>query len=103
MKIGKFTWIVLAGVAMMVVVSGCISEQQYNDLKAQNRIQQDRIAELENELGNAQLSLSQMVKRLETLQSLSGADAGSKDAAIAALQADINKGTITSQRGGFTS
>ena len=91
MKIGKFTWIVLAGVAMMVVVSGCISEQQYNDLKAQNRIQQDRIAELENDLGNAQLSLSQMEKRLETLQSLSGADAGSKDAAIAALQADINE------------
>ncbi len=93
MKIGKFTWIVLAGVVMMVVVSGCISEQQYNDLKAQNRIQQDRIAELENDLGNAQLSLSQMIKRLETLQSLSGADAGSKDAAIAALQVDINKKT----------
>jgi len=90
MRIGKFTWIVLAGV-MMMILSGCISEQQHNDLKAQNRIQQDRISELENELGNAQLSLSQMVKRLETLQDLSGTDADSKDAAIAALQLDINK------------
>ena len=89
MRIGKFTWIVLAGV--MMILSGCISEQQHKDLKAQNRIQQDRIAELENELGNAQLSLEQMVKQLETLQDLSGADAGSKDAAIAALQSDINK------------
>jgi chemotaxis protein MotB len=82
--------LVLCCVAV-VLVSGCADSQKVNDLKAQNRIQQDRIEGLENELGLCTGQLQQKTQELEGLSGKSGADQQAKDALIAALEADIQK------------
>lgn len=73
----------------MLVVTGCASQQQYDDLKAQNRLQQQRIVELESNVNASELILSQLRKQLQTLQGRSDIDVGSKNAEITALEKDI--------------
>lgn len=77
--------------AVAVLVSGCGDSQKYKDLKAQNRIQQERIQGLENELGLCSGQLQQKTQELEGLSGRVGADQQAKDAMIAALEADIQK------------
>ncbi|MCD6175890.1 MAG: OmpA family protein [Planctomycetes bacterium] len=77
--------------AIVISVSGCGDPQKYNDLKAQNRIQQQRIEGLENELGLCSGQLQQKTQELEGLSGKAGADQQAKDALIAALEADILK------------
>ena len=76
---------------VVVLISGCGDSQKYNDLKAQNRIQQQRIEGLENELGLCSGQLQQKTQELEGLTGKSGANQQAKDALIAALEADIQK------------
>jgi chemotaxis protein MotB len=81
-------------VTMTVVLfgaAGCISQAQLDDLKAQNRIQQERISQLESQLSDCNLSLDQKIKELESLVGKSGADLQAKNAYIAALEADIEQ------------
>lgn len=85
----SLTWILCCAVILML--TGCQSQQAVEDLKAQNRIQQQRIEDLENELG---LCDGQLQKKTQELQGISGkaaADMQAKDATIAALEADIEK------------
>ena len=77
--------------AVVVLVSGCGDSQKYNDLKAQNRIQQDRIEGLENELALCSGQLQQKTQELEALSGKVGVNQKAKDAMIAALEADIQK------------
>jgi chemotaxis protein MotB len=77
--------------AVVVLISGCGDSQKYNDLKAQNRIQQQRIEGLENELGLCSGQLQQKTQELESIAGKSGVDMDAKDAMIAALEADIQK------------
>jgi len=88
MRSGKFLWIVLV-LAMAMVTSSCVSQQQHNELRAQNRIQQQRITDLESEVGASELRLEQLQKQMETMQGQSSADIGAKSAEIAALEKDI--------------
>jgi chemotaxis protein MotB len=88
MKWSKYLATVLA-VAVMVLTVGCECSQSMNDLKAQNRIQQDRIAELESELSLCSTDLQQRMQQLQSMTGQSGADMQAKDAMIAALEADI--------------
>jgi len=76
--------------AVIVLATGC-QNQQLNDLKAQNRIQQGRIAELENSLAECDGNLQQKTQELANLSGKMGAGADAKDAMIAALEADIEK------------
>ncbi|MHC4855042.1 MAG: OmpA/MotB family protein [Planctomycetota bacterium] len=76
--------------AVIVLTTGC-QNQQLNDLKAQNRIQQGRIAELEANLAVCDGNLQQKTQELANLSGKIGADADAKDAMIAALEADIAK------------
>lgn len=76
--------------AVIVLTTGC-QNQQLNDLKAQNRIQQGRIAELESSLAECDGNLQQKTQELANLSGKIGAGADAKDAMIAALQADIEK------------
>jgi chemotaxis protein MotB len=78
------------GIVFLLVGCECQSNQ-LKDLKAQNRIQQDRIADLESQLSLCQTDLQQKQSQLKGLTSESGANAESKDAMIAALEADIAK------------
>jgi chemotaxis protein MotB len=76
--------------AVIVLTTGC-QNQQLNDLKAQNRIQQGRIAELEGNLAECDGNLQQKAQELANLSGKVGAGADAKDAMIAALEADIAK------------
>ncbi len=82
----------VAGCAVFVVLTlaGCC-QQQSDDLMAQNRLQQERILSLENDLTQCEISLDQCLKDKETLAGLGGADLEAKDALIAALEADLEK------------
>jgi chemotaxis protein MotB len=75
--------------AIAIAIGGCTSQQKYDEVKAQNRIQQQRVTDLEGELGACQLQLAQSVKQLETLQGRNSTELGGKDAEIAALEKDI--------------
>jgi chemotaxis protein MotB len=88
MRRAGFLSMVLA-LALAIVTGGCVAQQQFDEVKAQNRIQQQRITDLEGELGACQLQLAQSVKQLETLQGRNSAEVGGKDAEIAALEKDI--------------
>ena len=90
MRIGTISGIVLACVAGMVV-SGCVSQGQYDDLKAQNRIQLQRIEDLDSRLGAAKLTLGQLQRQLQSAQDQGGVDGKSKSAIIAALEKDIER------------
>lgn len=72
-----------------VLLAGCISEEQYNDLKFQNRVQQQRISDLESELGAANLMLSQLQAKLKTCEEQKALLPGARDAEIAALEQTI--------------
>lgn len=85
-------WLVgVLACAVALLVVGCECPQSLNDLKAQNRIQQDRIAELENELGQCNTDLQQKIQDLQGMSGQSGADIEAKNAMIAALESDIEK------------
>jgi len=88
MRSGKFLGIVLV-LVMAMVTTGCVSQQQYDELKAQNRIQQQRVTDLESEVGASEMRLEQLQKQMETTQGQSSADIGAKSAEIAALESDI--------------
>jgi len=75
--------------AVAIVTGGCVAQQQFDEVKAQNRIQQQRVTDLEGELGACQLKLAQSVKQLETLQGRNIAELGSRDDEITALEKDI--------------
>ena len=83
--------ILVLGCVAVVLISGCGDSQKYNDLKAQNRIQQQRIEGLENELGLCSGQLQQKTQELESISGKTGVDMDAKDAMIAALEADIQK------------
>lgn len=87
---GKGLVCVLGCVAVLLI-AGCRCQQQYDDLKAQNNIQQQRIEELENELGLCNGQLQQKLQELQGLAGRGGADMQAKDALIAALEADLEK------------
>lgn len=63
MATSKFMQIFLLCLGLFVI-SSCVSEQEYRDLKAQNKTQRKRIAELESELTATELKLEKL-RRLE--------------------------------------
>ena len=82
----------LAGVMVLVgavLLSGCISQEQYNSVKAQNRIQQQQIVDLESALSDAKIQLEQCQTQLVSLEDRVGKEGGLKDEEIAALERDI--------------
>ena len=82
-------WVTMA--AAVLGTTGCISQAKYDDLKAQNRIQQERIGQLESQLSECNQTLDQKNKELQSLLGKSGADLQAKSAYIAALEADLEQ------------
>jgi chemotaxis protein MotB len=82
------TFLVLA---LLVLLNGCVSQQQYDDLKIQNDTQQARIAELESQLQVDELKLQQLKRKLETVDGRSEAQINALQQEIAALQEDQEK------------
>ncbi len=77
--------------ALILVSAGCISQEQYEDMAAQNRIQQNKIDRLESELNVLEASKAQLEKQLETLRSRGGVTSAATAEEIAALEAAIDE------------
>jgi len=77
--------------ALILVSAGCISQEQYEDMAAQNRIQQKRIDGLESQLNVLEASKARLEKQLQTLTSQSGVTSAATAEEIAALEAAIDE------------
>jgi chemotaxis protein MotB len=74
----------------LLVISGCVAEQDYNDLKVQNNTQRKRIAELESEMKATQLKLEKAQRQLDAINSRGGIEADALQQQIAALEEDLD-------------
>ncbi len=84
------TRVLVASVLVMLTAAGCgVSQQKYDELMAQNRLQQDRISDLESQATQCSMNLEQVQRNLDQCRSRGSAEAGATDARIAALQADL--------------
>ncbi|MDD5458061.1 MAG: OmpA family protein [Phycisphaerae bacterium] len=92
MRAIKLTAVIVA-IASLVLVNGCVPEQDYKDLKIQNTTQQKRINELESQIQAIKLELDQCRRQLETAQGRGGAEAQAMQQKIAALEEDLAKKT----------
>ena len=82
-------WILMCG-ALMLAAGGCgVSQQKYEDVQAQNRIQQQRIDELEAAISQCNMSIQQKQQQLDAMSGRSGADLDARNALVAALEADL--------------
>jgi len=79
----------MLALAGAIVTGGCVAQQKFDEVKAQNRIQQQRITDLEADLGSCRLQLAQSGKQMETMHGRNTAELGAKDDEIAALEKDI--------------
>jgi len=77
--------------ALILVSTGCISQEQYEDMTAQNRIQQRRIDRLEGQISALETSKAQLEKQLETLKSQHDLLKTANAEEIAALEAAIEE------------
>jgi len=93
MQVSKFTYRCIALVTIALILSGCISQEKYDDLKLRNRSQQQRIDELESQLNVTKLKLAQTEKQLAEAQETGDADIDALNKKIEALQNDIDKKT----------
>jgi len=75
----------------VVLINGCVSQQQYKDMKIQNETQQKRIAELSSEVQTAKLKLEQLKRKLKTAESGTNIELNSLKQKIAALEEDVEK------------
>jgi len=80
---------VLVVFSCLALTSGCVSEQQYKDLKIQNDTQQKRIAVLESELQAARLEYDRLKRQFDTIESRKGVDADALRQKLSALEEDL--------------
>jgi len=77
--------------ALYLLLTGCVGEQQYGDLKIQNDKQQKRIADLEAQFQAGTLELEQVTRKLQTAGDRSGTEINALQQKIAALTEDRQK------------
>jgi chemotaxis protein MotB len=77
--------------AAMIITSGCVSDQQYKDLKMQSASQEKRIKELESQLQAAALELDQAKRQVETLSGKGSIEMQALQQRVAALEDEIAK------------
>jgi chemotaxis protein MotB len=75
----------------MIITSGCVSEQNYKDLKMQNSAQERRIKELESQLQTATLELDQAKRQVEMLSGKGSIEMQALQQKVAALEDEIAK------------
>ena len=77
--------------AAMIITSGCVSDQQFKDLKMQNAAQERRIKELESQLQTATLELDQAKRQVEALSGKGSIEMQALQQKVAALEDEIAK------------
>jgi len=90
MRIVKLSAVFLV-CACVVLINGCVAEQQYKDLKVQNDMQRKRIEELESEAQVIRLQLEKLKRELETAEGRGGVEVNALQQKIAALEEDMEK------------
>jgi chemotaxis protein MotB len=75
----------------LVLCGGCVSEQKYKDLQAQNRLQADNLAKLEAEANTARLELDRLRQQLAEAQSRGGTEVDALKQQVAALEQAIEQ------------
>jgi chemotaxis protein MotB len=91
MQVSRFTFTSIALLTAALVLSGCVKQDKYDDLKLRNRSQQQRIDDLEGQLNVTKLKLAQTEKQLADAQAACSAETDALNKKIAALQDDIAK------------
>ena len=81
--------IVFSVLAVILLLSGCVAEQEYKDLKVRNDMQRQRIAELESESQAKTLELGKLQRELGTVDNRHGVETDALKQRIAALEEDI--------------
>jgi chemotaxis protein MotB len=77
--------------AFVVLINGCVTEQDYKNLRVRNDTQQKRIAALESELQTAKVKLDQLKRQLESTEGRGGIEISTLQQKIAALEEDLAK------------
>lgn len=77
-----------------ILITGCASEEKYNNLELQNRSQQERINELESQYNVAKLQLAQAKERLASAKGLCQADTEELRKKVAVLGQDVEKKAV---------
>lgn len=90
MGIAKFSAVISLGFLLMLT-NGCVSEQDYNDLKFQNDTQRRRIAELESQLQATTLELDQLKRQLDSSAGRSSIEISSMQQKVASLEEELRK------------
>ncbi|NLK42609.1 MAG: OmpA family protein [Planctomycetes bacterium] len=92
MTSSRFYGWILSLAIITLVAGGCgVSQQQYEDLQTQNRIQQNRLNELETALAQCNQSIQEKQRQIEALQGKTGADLEACQALNAALETDLEE------------
>ncbi|MFH1370973.1 MAG: OmpA family protein [Planctomycetota bacterium] len=73
----------------LIITSGCVSEQNYKDLKLQNATQEKRLRQLESQLQTATLELDQLKRQLDATGGRSSIEMNAMQQKIAALEEEI--------------
>jgi chemotaxis protein MotB len=77
--------------ASMIFATGCVSDQQFKDLKMQNAAQEKRIKDLESQVQAANLELEQAKRQIEALGGKGNVEMQALQQKVAALEEDIAK------------
>ena len=88
MKYARLSAVVLLTV-LAVITTGCVSQEEFEDMRAQNIIQQRTIGSLEGEITKLQAEKKQLENRLQTLLGTSGVTEETLAEEIAALEAAL--------------
>lgn len=80
---GNWAWIIV-GVAVMSLGSGCVSLDKHQALERSHRLLQEKLAEVQDDLQNAELQNQQLNTQITALRD----QVATKDAMIASLQAE---------------
>jgi chemotaxis protein MotB len=73
----------------IVVLAGCISDQEYRDLKVRNTRQETQLGELSSKLANAELELDRCRRQVESALNRGSIDAAALQSQVDALEKDI--------------
>jgi chemotaxis protein MotB len=75
----------------LAITSGCVSQQQYDDLKLQNAAQEKHIRALESQLQTATLELDKAKRELEAVGGRNSIEMNALQQKVAALEEEIAK------------
>lgn len=93
MRTSRFLLVAIISLPLILAISGCTSQEKYDDLKLRNRSQQKRIDDLESELNVLKLKLTQTEKQLAEAQENLSVETKTLLEKIETLQNDIDKKT----------